>query len=119
MIYEQLQKKKFNLIDYRFYPVTSIRKLDTLSNHNSAFGSVIPYADVIVPNQYQYNLLTDTDGTTVYLGEYNYVDNTYKLEYQLVLKKLGPFVFKHESYIDLQYAINRTPPDFEGKCDDS
>ncbi len=106
MVYDQKTKKKYHLVDFRFYPVTTIYKLDT---------SIISYNltdfDIVVDTAYKYNYLNLSDGNKQVVGQYRYSTTRYSLEYKIIPKRKG--LFFHRFGVDV--GIDQFQ-DFEGKC---
>jgi len=106
MIFERHTDRSFLLENLNFYPRTEIQRIDTLSNNAEG----LPDFDVIIPEKFNYDL--GSNGTSIY-GEYNYENNQYSLQYNLIPNKKGIYWFKHISDV----AFLGRNQDFPDKCD--
>lgn len=117
VVYEQYNKKQFHLINYKFFPECSLLQIDSIppSEYDLA-GKLSTYADLIVDSSYVFYLGDDVNGFEVARGDYKYSDKTYMLEYKLVLKKKGLFLFNHSSNLNENLLGGQ---DFVGRCPNS
>jgi hypothetical protein len=107
VVYERASEQWYTLQDINFFPETAVFRIDTLDVLDS-FSEF----DIIVPEQYDYYLFQYSDGGRTLIGEYNYENNTYSLEYQLVPKKKGLYCFGQGTGI----SVLGEGQEFEGQC---
>ena len=108
VVYERESEQWYRLENINFFPETAVFRIDTLDVLDS-FSEF----DVIIPDQYDYYLFQyPSSGRKALIGEYNYENNTYSLEYQLVPKKKGLFYLIHGSDI----WVLGEGQEFEGQC---
>ena len=108
VVYERASGQWYRLENIIFFPQTAVTRLDTLDVLDS-FSEF----DIIIPDQYDYYLFQyPSSGRKALIGEYNYENNTYSLEYQLVPKKKGLYYFVQGSSI----SILGEGQEFEGQC---
>lgn len=107
MVFDQKTKKNYHLVDFKFYPNTSIYKLDTsiISNDMAGF-------DVIVNSKYDYKIRSFSDGSKGLFGQFNYIDNYYHLEYKIIPKKKGLFLHIYNAGV---VALDQFQ-EFDKKC---
>jgi hypothetical protein len=106
-VYERKTDRTYILDNFKFFPETSVQKIDTI-------GKIDDFSqfDVIVSQNYNYKFFNYSDGSTTLVGKYNYKNNTYELEYKIITKKKGLYLFKHASTL-FPSGENQ---DFDGKC---
>ena len=107
VVYERASGQWYTLQDINFFPETAIIRIDTLDVLDS-FSDF----DIIVSEEYDYYLFQYSSGRKALIGEYNYENNTYSLEYQLVPKKKGLYYLRHGSGI----SVLGEGQEFEGQC---
>ncbi|MEN0006094.1 MAG: hypothetical protein AAF798_18225 [Bacteroidota bacterium] len=108
-VYELATDRIYRLENFRFFPTTEIRKIDENPIQNS-LGSF----EVIVAPSFDYEAFTFSSGDQLLIGEYNYDDIFYTLEYQLIPKQTGLFYLEQGISTDLDEDQN-----FEGKCNNT
>jgi hypothetical protein len=106
-VYERKTDRTYKLIDFKFFPETSINKIDTV-------GQIDDFSefDAIVTPTYNYSFFNYSDGGTTLVGEYNYSNNQYNLEYKIIPKIKGLYFLRHASSI----VVLGDMQDFDGKC---
>ena len=108
VVYERESEQWYRLENINFFPETAVFRIDTLDVLDS-FSEF----DVIIPDQYDYYLFQyPSSGRKALIGEYNYENNTYSLEYQLVPKKKGLYCFGQWSSL----SVLGEGQEFEGQC---
>ncbi len=75
-VYERETDTWYKLENFRFFPETSIHKIDTI-------GKIDDFSefDVILSSQYNYQFINYSDGGQTLSGEYNYLNNNYDLQW--------------------------------------
>lgn len=106
MVKERFYGNKYKLVDYTFKPVSTLIRLDSIQNY-AGFRSDFSEVQVIVPNWVNYDFTPH-----VMAMRYRYESNQYALEFQIVLKKKGVFLFKLESWLGAG-----PEQEFTGRCD--
>ena len=108
-IFERQTQEYYKLENWRFYPVTGIDQID-LADTPLVRDALLSF-DVIVPEGFDYIISNFISGTVALIGQYNYEDGVYSLEYNIVPRDTGLFYFFHgaeQSFDDDQ--------DFPGRC---
>ena len=108
-VFERKTGNYYTLDDFKFYLVNDIYKMDTSA---SGYFSM-EYFDLIIDKVSYYNLYKFSDGSNHLQLQYYYLNNKYILNYKLVLKKHGLYLFKLWSDINYRNGDQW----FEGKCD--
>jgi hypothetical protein len=115
-VYEQFRGEEYKLIDYNFYPKCSLIQIDSVPPPEQVSGDLSEYASLIVDSIYTFYLNNDYSGIEVALGEYTHWDNMYRLEFKLVLKRKGVYLFNFNTNV---HDPTFGGQDFEGKCTNS
>ncbi len=108
MVYEKQTNKQYKLENWLFYPETIIVRIDDTAAITDNFSEF----DVLLENEYDYNLYMYSSGAVSLVGQYLYENNVYDLKYSIVLKKIGVYFFKHAIGL-FEYGKGQT---FEGQC---
>lgn len=107
LVYETKTQSYYKLENFRFYPKTMIRKIDTIRETNNMYEF-----DFIVDSKYNYTFFNYSSGNRSLFGQYSYTNGTYDLEYKVIPKIKGLYKLTHSSSI---YALGEDQ-DFEGRC---
>lgn len=108
-LYEKITAKDYNLKDFLFYPESFITKIDTIGDLED-FNEF----EVVLDSKYNFTLYNYSSGDVSLIGQYNYSNNEYSLEYKFIAKRKGIYFFRHVcSLLDQGSAENQ---DFVGKC---
>ncbi len=108
-IFERQTQEYYKLENWRFYPVTGIDQIDLVDT--PLVRDALLSFDVILPEGFDYTISNFTSGTVALIGQYNYENGVYSLEYNIVPRDTGLFYFFHgaeQSFDDDQ--------DFPGRC---
>jgi hypothetical protein len=106
-VYDKNTNEYYTLENFKFYPETRIRKIDTIREINN-----LSEFDFIINPKYNYYLFNYSSGNSALIGHYNYGNNTYSLEYQIIPKVRGLYRLTHSSSI---FGLGEEQ-NFEGKC---
>ena len=98
----------FNMAGVQWAPGTGIYRLDTLSGEDNLLLS--EGISFIQDPNYSYSLFSTSTGQ-ILTGEYNFENDSFDLQYKLVLEKPGLFIHEFGSFA----GINDSQP-FEGRC---
>ncbi len=107
-IYERESQDSFLLDDFLFYPSTTLLRIDTTPFTRNDIEDF----DLIVPSEYSYSLFVVSDELSRLSGQYNNEGDQYSLEYKLIPKKEGLYMFSQISHINPQNENQ----DFRGRC---
>ncbi len=107
-VYEHQTDRKYQLVDFAFFPATLIKKISI----NPAIDAVDDF-EVLIDSLTNYSIVKYSGGINIIEGEYKYEQNRYFLEFQLVAKEKGLFYL--EQGVDISFIKNQ---EFEGKCKD-
>ncbi len=112
-VYDQINKREFKLINFKFYLFMGVRELsDTQANNLGILNF-----DIIVGDgnlSYFEVHLDDGRNEAGYDVEYNYMNNSYNLSYKLVPRVKGLYVFIQNSLLGI--SPGGKWQHFEGKC---
>lgn len=106
-LYERITNNIYKLESIRFYPETSIHRIDTI-------GKIDDFSEfeIIIDSIYDYNFFSYSSGAITLVGDFFYNANMYKLDFKIIPKIPGLFFFRHGLGIG-SYGENQ---DFDGKC---
>jgi hypothetical protein len=117
MVYERYEGKDYKLVNYKFFPECKLIQIDSVpTSEQELAGKLSTNADLIVDSIYVFYLGEDANKFEVARGNYNYWDKIYRLEYKLVLKKSGLFLFNHSSNLNEDILNGQA---FDGRCPNS
>jgi hypothetical protein len=106
-VYERKTDKTYKLENFSFYPGTEIVKIDS----SVAIPAIVNYFDLLIDTAQDYHLQVFSSGTHGIIGQYQYINNNYSLNFKIIAKRSGLF------YMEQGVALNLAPnQDFEGKC---
>ena len=108
-VFERQTQNYYKLENWRFYPDTGVDRIDFADTPlvRDALGSF----DVIVPEDFDYSIYNYLSGDIALIGQYNYENGTYALEYAIVPQDTGLFYFFHAAFQSLDEDQN-----FPGRC---
>ncbi|MBK8474665.1 MAG: hypothetical protein IPL33_22180 [Sphingobacteriales bacterium] len=106
-VYDKSTEQHYKLENFKFYPETFIYKIDTIRTVNN-----LSEFDFIIDPKYNYYIFSYSTGDRSLIGQYNYANNTYSLEYQIIPKVKGLYGLNHSSSI---IGLGESQ-DFEGRC---
>lgn len=106
-VYERQTDRKYKLVNFDFFPETSIYKIDTVGTLSS-FSKFY----VIVSRTYNYKLFNYSSGSETLVVEYNYNNGIYDLKYKIIPQQTGLYLLRHGSSI---FGLGDTQ-EFDGKC---
>lgn len=106
VVYERKTDKVYKLIEFKFFPGTEIKNIDTFP---AAEG--LSFFEILVDSSLNYKVVNFSESKMRIKGEYDYNNNTYYLKYQLVAKKSGLYYIEQSIYPELDPNQH-----FEGKC---
>ncbi len=107
-VYERKTDKWYTLEDFRFYPEMIIREI---SNEVTDEAGILKF-NILVDTLYDFSQFNYSDGAVGYIGDYTYDGENYSLEYKIIPKEIGLFVFSHFLAI---YGLGEDQ-EFDGKC---
>ncbi len=110
-VFDRVTCQRYPLIDFRFFPQMGITDL----TDTSIMTQALKYFEVIVSKDFDFRRTMYSDGAITYIGEYNYFNNEYSLEYKIIPQKAGVYFMSHSSSI-LGLGDDQ---DFDGKCPDT
>lgn len=102
-VFEFKTQMKYSLVNFRFYPVTGVYKIDTFP----AIDDGLQYFDVFISPEFNYHR-----GGELLFGQYNYENGVYLLAFKLIPRKPGLFYLEQGSAL---YPLEETQ-EFPGKC---
>lgn len=108
-VFERQTQKYYKLENWRFYPDTGIDRID-LADTPLVRDALLSF-DVIVPEGFDYSIYNYTSGDVGLIGQYNYENETYALEYAIVPRDAGLFYFFHAAIQSFDEDQN-----FPGRC---
>lgn len=108
MVFDRATNKTYKLENWKFYPETTIVRIDDTTVVTDNLSEFSYFIDPI----YNYKLFSYSDGGKSLVGQYNYQNNAYKLEYKLIPNQRGLYFLRHTT--DL-YNLGKKQ-DFEGRC---
>ncbi len=112
MVNERNTERSYELKDYIFNPVVGFAKLDTMGV--DTLESVIEeHIKPMLDLSSNFSNVSLTSGGYVFLGQFDYVDNEYSLEYSFVVKKPGLYIMNFASLLNLSPQEHQ---EFPGKC---
>lgn len=108
MVFDRVFQEDFHLKNFKFYPLTYVEKIDSEIYSNR----IDDYFEIIIENDFNYELIQYSSGNQALSGEYNLEENIYKLKYKLIPTKEGLYFFQQGSslYPDGEFQ------EFEGRC---
>lgn len=107
-VFERKTKKFYKLENFKFYPELSMAEVSDSATNK---GALVDF-DVIVDSATNFSRLNYSNGQIDYIGEYNYLSNKYSLDFKLVPKASGLYVF---SFFSLVWTLDKNQK-FDGKC---
>lgn len=107
MVYERITEKNYFLDNIRFYPNSSVIRIDTI-NQIDDFSEF----NVIIDSSFELFFFNYSDGGRNLTGEYNYEDDEYLLEYKIIPREKGLFLFNQASLVE---SLGESQ-DFTDKC---
>lgn len=107
-VLERNLQQRFPLINWKFYPGTTIDKIDS----NPAAKDALFLFDLLLSEAADYKLHQFSDNSTKIYGQYQYDNNTYFLKFGLIPRVPGLYLLSQVSSL---YPINEWQ-DFPGKC---
>jgi hypothetical protein len=109
-VYERKTEKTYKLENFRFYPELIISEL----SDSVADRAALLNFEIIIDDATNFYRIDYNDGAIDYIGEYSYAANSYDLEYKLVPKVSGFYIFGHASTL-IGIGLG-SDQDFDGKC---
>ncbi len=107
-VYERVNGKEYLLDSFRFYPVTSIIKIDTAKGTDS-FDDF----EIIIPVEFDYERFNASTGSQALIGQYLYTKDTgYSLNYKIISLTKGVYLLRQASSISSFEPLQ----DFPGRC---
>lgn len=107
MVYERKTDMVYKLENFRFYPSTAMKKIDS----SSTVTNVTNYFELLIGESQNYHFIEYSNGDQGVFGQYLYSDNKYSLEFKLIAKSTGLFY--------MEQGVNPfiiPDQEFEGKC---
>ncbi|MAN04799.1 MAG: hypothetical protein CMI35_17095 [Owenweeksia sp.] len=116
-VYDRQTQQTYSLENFEFYPGTAIIRIDTLSKWGKAsLNYALDDFQLIIPEQYNYEIFTFGDGSKIATGEFLYANSRYSLQLKLIPQESGLFIISHGIGLGSQNSDDRQ--EFEGKCKD-
>ena len=110
-VYDRATEQDYLLENFLFYPGVNFERLDTLGIDTIELVTEAHF-DFLIEKRFDLNIFNSTFDGVVLLGQYNYANNEYILEYGFVPKKPGIYLMYFNSFI----GQNGEDQDFPGKC---
>lgn len=105
-VYERSTGNYYHLVDFKFYPGTSIQKIDI----NPSIEGLGDF-DIVIPDTSVYYKSFNSETSWLY-GEYTYNNAQYSLSFQLVPRETGLYYLEQGSSL---YPLGEKQ-DFDGQC---
>ncbi len=102
-VFEVNSQRTFNLVNFRFHPGTGMYKIDTFP----AIDDGLQFFDAYISPEYSYQRVGEE-----LLGQYNYENGVYSLEFKLIPRKPGLYYLEQGSAL---FPMDEWQ-DFPGKC---
>ena len=106
-VFDRNRQRTFLLEDFRFGPFCRIKRIDTTIAVDG-----LPDFYILLPQNQNFDWVNLTSESTALNGEYTYSNSVYTLNYSVIPKKIGLYIFFFSSSIDP--ANDRQ--DFPGRC---
>jgi len=107
-LYEEKTDREYDLVNFKFYPAMRLREIsDSIADEAGAL-----YFDIAINDEFNFNQFNYSDGAIGYIGDYNYENNSYKLNYKIIPQSSGLFHFSHLTAL----TTLGHDQEFEGKC---
>jgi len=104
-VYDRGLEEHVVLSDFKFNPLTQINRLDT-----TEITSALSFFTILIDDLYDPGFTFAEEGPIMW-SNYYYHNGTYKLEYRMIPRKKGLFLFQYG------LSLNSTPNQtFEGMC---
>ncbi|MEO1437476.1 MAG: hypothetical protein AAFV80_18180 [Bacteroidota bacterium] len=105
-VFERKSCRKYYLPNFPFYPILEMTKIDS----SESIYRIEDFFEVIISSS-NYRMLTLSDGSQVLLGQYDYQDGIYTLDYKLITRSKGLYVLRQASD-----DVKNPDQEFEGQC---
>ena len=111
-VYELKTERTYSLIDFNFFPETSLRKWDIQQDTLSIDYGALSNFEVLIDNKYNYEQSNFGEGVISLVGQYLNQNGEYDLKYQFIPQEVGLFWLAQSSCL---IALGEGQ-DFPGKC---
>ncbi len=108
-VYEAVTDQFYSLMEFKFYPAFDINEISDSIRDQTALNNFEVIIDTV---KYDFIEYVYSSGAVTYDGEYLYKDGEYSLEYKLIPKATGLYIFGQDSQTDF---LNENQG-FPGKC---
>lgn len=106
---ERNTNQQYKLENFRFYPGTRITEI---SDSFTDPAAILEF-EILIDSSMDFHRFDYSTGEIAYIGEYNYLNNKYNLNFKLIPKSTGFYEFRFgSSLVGLDDSQN-----FKGKCD--
>jgi len=107
VVFDRSTLKYFKLVDFKFYPEMRMREISDTATNEAALLNF----EVLIDGSYNFVPFQYSDGVSL-VGQYNYSNNKYQLEYKIIPTKAGLF---YHSIFTLLFEFGKNQ-DFDGRC---
>ena len=114
-VFEKKTGRSYTLNNFKFFPTSTIYRMDTLPPANDEEYTSLKSFDKILYPQYDYQIVEYSNGSSALVGEYNYDGTEYSLEFSLIPNHAGLYSFSFGSEL-ISFGSDQG---FENKCDDA
>ena len=105
---------EFDMSGIKWQPFTDLFKIDTFRGKNlPPFSNFYPYFNLRIDTIYNYKLINYSNGSKNLFGEFNFVNDSFQLQFQIIPKISGIYMLKVGSLIRSSTVYKQTYP---GDC---
>lgn len=115
-VYETKTNREYLLKDFKFYPATSIFRIDTDPPNDDDLYSVIDddFEIILDSVKYDYQIFRYSDGSSALIGQYKYQNGRYNLIVKVIPLRTGLYTLRHINRVG-SYDERQN---FKDKCSD-